>query len=600
MRKKYRGETEVSEFIPVTPEESRLQGWDKIDIVLITGDAYIDHPSFGIAILARVLKSAGFKVAIIPQPDWRSLDDFKRFGRPRLFFGISSGNMDSMVNKYTSLKKVRNDDMYSEYGKPFKRPDRAVIVYTQRVKEAYRDVPVVIGGIEASLRRLAHYDYWSNSVRRSILLDSKADLLVYGMGESQIEEIAKRLNSGENIENIQNIRGTVFPLGKNDKLTPLKDFEYTELPSYEDIVRDKRLFNEATLMLHNNSNPHSASALIQQHDTRRVVQLPPAIPLSQSEIDKIYSLPFTRLPHPIYKGPIPAYETIKHSVTIMRGCFGGCSFCSITVHQGRIIQSRSEESILNEIKKITTDKRFKGTISDLGGPTANMYKMGCKDRETQARCKRLSCMYPSICKKLKKDHKPLINLMKKAREIDGVKHLFISSGIRMDLALTDKNYIREIVFNHVSGHLKVAPEHVSKKVLRYMFKPNNNIFDNFIRLFYTYSKEAGKEQYLIPYLISSHPGADLEAELELALYLKEKNLRPRQIQDFLPTPMDIATAMYYTEIDPIGGDNIYVAKKESEKKLHRAIIQFFKKENREIVKRALKTIGCTDALKLLY
>ena len=587
-------------IIPVTVKEIELKGWKKVDIVLITGDAYIDHPSFGIAIIARVLEAEGFKVAILPQPDWHSSKDFKRFGKPRLFFGISSGNMDSMVNKYTSLKKVRNDDMYSEYGKPFKRPDRAVIVYSQRAREAYNDTPIIIGGIEASLRRLAHYDYWSNKVRRSILLDSKADLLVYGMGEKQIVEIADRLNNGENIKDMKNIRGTVFWLGKNDDFMPDQKFEYITIPSYEDISKDKYLFNKATLILHQNSNPYNAKALIQPHDKRKVIQLPPPFPLSEKDMDRIYDLPYTRLPHPVYKGKIPAYETIKNSITIMRGCFGGCSFCSITLHQGRIIQSRSEESILNEVKKLASDKNFSGTITDLGGPTANMYRMGCKDSETQAKCKRLSCIYPSICKNLKVNHKPLIELMRKSKKIKGVKHLFISSGIRMDLALKDKEYIKEVVSNHVSGYLKVAPEHISKKVLKYMFKPNSNIYDDFSTLFYKYSKEAGKEQYIIPYLISSHPGADLEAELELAIYLKKRNLRPRQIQDFLPTPMDIATAMYYTGIDPISGNIVYVAVDEKEKILHRALIQFFKKENISLVKKALDLINRRDALKILY
>ena len=420
------------------------------------------------------------------------------------------------------------------------------------------------------------------------------------MGERQIIEIAKRLNEGENIKDIQNIRGTAFPLGKNDIFHQSTEFKYTTIPSYEEISKDKSSLNEATLILHKNSNPFTANALIQHHDTRRVVQLPPAFPLSEEEMDRIYDLPYTRQPHPIYKGPIPAYETIKNSVTIMRGCFGGCSFCSITLHQGKIIQSRSENSILDEVKKIASNKNFKGTITDLGGPTANMYKMGCKDKETREKCNRLSCIYPSICKNLITDHKPLINLMNKARQIHGVKHLFISSGIRMDLALTDKKYIKEIVSNHVSGYLKVAPEHISKRVLKCMFKPDSDIFDKFSELFYKYSREIGKEQYLIPYLISSHPGAHLEDELELALYLKERNIKPRQIQDFLPTPMDIATAMYYTSTNPINGSKVYSARKQNEKILHRALIQFFKKENRELVKKALIKMKRTEMLKTLY
>jgi len=570
-----------NQFLPINEEDVRKKGWDSIDIVLITGDAYIDYPSFGIAIIGRVLEAKGFRVAILNQPDWYSKKDFQKYCRPNLYFGISSGNMDSMVNKYTALRKVRNDDAYSEGGMPFKKPNRATIVYAQRAKEAYKDVPIIIGGIEASLRRFAHYDFWSDRVKKSIIFDSKADLLIYGMGEKQAVEIAERLKNGEDIKKIRNIRGTSFILNEKDKLSI---DNYIKIPSFEEVSKNNDAFNRATKIIHQETNPYNSKTIIQYHGKRAVVQLPPAFPLTEREMDKIYSLPYTKNPHPIHKKSIPAYEMIKNSVTIMRGCFGGCSFCSIALHQGGIIQSRSEQSILKEIKEVSERRDFSGVITDIGGPTANMYKMEYKDKNILQKCKRLSCIYPTICKNLNTTHKPLLALMEKARNIKNVSHVFVSSGIRMDLALLNRDYIKQIVFHHTSGYLKVAPEHISDNVLSVMKKPKKDIFESFQKLFYQYTCEAKKEQYLILYLISSHPGADIESELELALYLKRHKLKPKQIQDFLPSPMDIATSIYYT------GKNVYVAKNESEKKLHRAIIQYFKRENRPVIIKALRKL----------
>jgi uncharacterized radical SAM protein YgiQ len=591
--------------LPISQDEVFKRGWDRVDIVLITGDAYVDHPSFGTAVIGRVLENAGFRVAVLSQPDWHSKKDFQKFGRPSLFFGVSAGNMDSLVNKYTSLKKVRNSDAYSEGNTPFKKPDRAAIVYSQRAREAYKDVPVILGGIEASLRRFAHYDYWSGRVRRSILLDSKADLMVYGMGENQILEIAERLQEGKAIESIRDVLGTVYLTKEHDFSNKdgisnddiLKKDEFFNdrasivIPSFEEVASDKSKFNTATRIIHEETNPFNAKTIIQYHGKRRVVQTPPPLPLTSAELDRIYELPFTRKPHPTYRGPVPAYEMIKNSVTIMRGCFGGCSFCSIAIHQGKIVQSRSEKSILKEIKEIAKNENAGAVISDIGGPTANMYRMGCVNRKTLSKCRKLSCVYPSICGNLNTDITPLLLLMKKGRELENVKHLFVSSGIRMDLALQNPEYIRQIAEHHVSGYIKVAPEHISRAVLRVMKKPDKEVYEKFKNMFLFFSKKAKKEQYVIPYLISSHPGAKIENELELALYLKKQGIRPRQIQDFLPSPMDIATSIYHTGHDPYSGEKVYTAKKESEKRAHRAIIQYYKKENRPLIIKALKKIN---------
>jgi len=581
--------------IPISTKEVKERGWESVDVVLITADAYVDHPSFGIAIIGRVLEKYGYKVAILSQPDWRSVVDFKKFGRPDLFFGISSGNMDSMVNKYTALKKVRNNDAYSEGGTPFKRPDRASIVYAHRVREAYSDVPIILGGLEASLRRFAHYDFWSERVRRSIIIDSRADLIVYGMGERQIVEIAGRLKKGEPVNTLHNIQGTVFVLNESEDI-PIID--YITLPSYEEVAEDKKSFSKATKLLYYEANRKEQRCLVQFHGKRKVIQLPPPPPMTEKELDAVYELPYTRKPHPFYKQSIPAWEMIKNSVTILRGCFGGCTFCSISLHQGKDVQSRSEESVLREIKKIASSPKFDGIITDLGGPTANMYKMNCMNKDSNLLCKNLSCIFPSVCKNLSTDHTPLIELMKKATKVKGVKKVIISSGIRMDLALCQPEYIREIALNHTGGYLKVAPEHVSKKVLNYMKKPGVKVFDRFSRVFEYYSKKAGKEQYLIPYLISAFPGAEIEDELILALYLKKKGIRPRQIQDFLPAPMEASTSMFYTGLDTFSEEKLYVARGEGERRLHRAIIQYFKPKNKPLVLKVLKKLKKNHLAKL--
>jgi uncharacterized radical SAM protein YgiQ len=574
--------------LPILRTEIAERDWDEVDIVLITGDAYVDHPSFGTAVIGRVLEAQGYRVAVLSQPDWHGTDDFRRFGRPRLFFGISSGNMDSMINKYTALRKVRNDDAYSEGGRPFKRPDRAAIVYAQRAREAYGGVPVILGGIEASLRRFAHFDYWSDSIRRSILLDAKADLLVYGMGEGQITEIAGRLARGESIHEMRNVRGTIFSPGERDKHEPE---DAVTLPSFEEVAAHPASMARATRILYENANPFWARGLVQYHGKRPVIQTPPPLPLSEGEMDAIYELPYTRRPHPLYREPIPAYEAVKHSVTIMRGCFGGCSFCSIALHQGPFIQNRSENAVVREVERMTSNPRFDGTVTDLGGPTANMYGMRGLEGELCKRCTRFSCIYPRFCPNLNADHGRLIELMKRVRNTSGVDRLFIASGIRMDLALVSEAYVRAVAVHHTGGHLKVAPEHVSDQVLKAMRKPGVGVFEAFQRLFLRFSREAGKKQYLVPYLIASHPGTTLDHALELALYLKGHGLRPRQIQDFIPSPMSVATAMYVSGRDPFSEKPLSVPGGEREKRLYRALAHYFKPENREIISTSLRRMG---------
>jgi uncharacterized radical SAM protein YgiQ len=572
--------------------EMRDRGWDEVDVVFVTGDAYVDHPSFAMAILGRVLEAAGFCVGIISQPDWRSCDDWRRFGRPRLFFAISAGNMDSMINHYTANRKVRNDDAYSPGGRIGLRPDRATLAYCQRAREAYKGVPVIAGGVEASLRRLAHYDYWSDKVRRSILLDCKADLVVFGMGEELIVDIARRLAAGEDLKSVRQMRGVAYALGAAE--TPPADA--LVIPSFEEVSRDKLAFAEATKMIHNETNPFNARRLVQWHDRQAIVANPPAFPISEGAMDVIYGLPYTRRPHPSYTEPIPAYEMIKDSVTIMRGCFGGCTFCSITTHQGRIIQSRSQGSVLTEIAGMTTSPDFKGVISDIGGPTANMYQMRCTRPEVEAKCRRQSCVHPTICKLLGTDHGPLVQLMKDARETPGIKKVFVASGIRMDLARRSPEYMRELTRHHVGGHLKVAPEHTDSTVLGLMRKPDSDDFQQFAAVFKQESEKAGKKQYLIPYYIASHPGSDLNAMIELALFLKRNGYRPDQVQDFIPAPFDVATAMYYTGIDPFTKQPVYVAQHLRDRKLQRALMQFFKPENYFEVRKALEQAGRQDLI----
>ena len=594
---------------PISVQEMKDRGWDAVDVVFVTGDAYIDHPSFAMAILHRVLERAGFRVAILSQPAWDSCEPWRQFGPPRLFFAVSAGNMDSLINHYTANKKVRNDDAYSPGGRIGLRPDRATLAYCQRAREAFPGVPIIAGGVEASLRRLAHYDYWSDSVKRSIVLDSKADLVVYGMGEQNIVEIAHRLSSGQNLHQLRDLRGIAYALGAKESealkaiLTLERDagkpleIRRIELPSYEQVRADKLQFAEATRIIHTHTNPFNAATLVQFHDRQAVVQTPPALPLSQHEIDAIYDLPYTRRPHPSYTEPIPAHEMIKDSITLMRGCFGGCTFCSITAHQGRIIQSRSQESVLKEVEKVAADPEFKGIVSDIGGATANMYKMRCTRPEVEAKCKRLSCVHPTICKLLGTDHEPLIDLMKKVRETDGIRKVFVSSGIRMDLAQLSPAYVRELAENHTGGRLKVAPEHTSPRVLELMKKPSIDNFGVFAEQFKTASAEAGKpRQQIIPYFIASHPGSDLAEMIDLAVYLKRNGYRPDQVQDFIPAPFDIATCLYYTGIDPFTKKQVTVKKGLNDRKMQRALMQFFKPENYFVVREALIEAGRADLI----
>ena len=578
--------------LPMSKREMKQRGWDEVDVVFITGDAYIDHPSFAMSILGRVLEAGGFRIGLVSQPDWQSVDDWQRFGKPRLFYAISAGNMDSMINHYTANRKVRNDDAYSPGGRIGTRPDRATLAYCQRARQAYKGVPVIAGGVEASLRRLAHYDYWSDKVRRSILLDSKADLLVFGMGEDIILEIAQRFRNGETVKDLREMRGVAYAMGASE--TPPEDA--ITLPSFEDVVADKPTFAEATKIIHNETNPYNARRLVQYHDRQAIVCNPPRFPISEAAMDRIYGLPYTRLPHPSYKDPIPAFEMIKDSVTIMRGCFGGCTFCSITAHQGRIIQSRSHDSIVGEIEQMAGDPNFKGIVSDIGGPTANMYQMKCSKPAVEAVCRRQSCVHPTICKLLGTDHGPLVQLMKDSREVEGVKKVMVASGIRMDLARRSPEYMRELTRHHVGGLLKVAPEHTDPNVLNLMRKPSGDDFEKFTDVFNNESEKAGKKQHIVPYFIASHPGSDLDAMIHLAVMLKRSGYRPDQVQDFIPAPMDVATAMYYTGIDPFTKKPVHIAKHLRDRKLQRALMQFFKPENYFEVRRALEQAGRQDLI----
>ncbi|HEX3147878.1 MAG TPA: YgiQ family radical SAM protein [Gemmataceae bacterium] len=588
---------------PTSAAEMAARGWDYVDVVFVTGDAYVDHPSFAMAILHRVLEAAGFRVAILSQPDWRSVEPWRQFGKPRLFFAVSAGNMDSLINHYTANKKVRNDDAYSPGGRIGLRPDRATLPYCQRCREAYPGTPVIAGGVEASLRRLAHYDYWSDTVRRSILMDSKADLVVYGMGEAAIVEIAQRLAAGKTVKDLRDLRGVAYALGATESAacgvagggaTPQAA---VVIPSFESARDDKAAFIEATRLIHINTNPFNAATLIQYHDRQAVVVTPPAYPLDATQMDAVFDLPYTRRPHPMYTEPIPAHEMIKDSVTIMRGCFGGCTFCSITAHQGRIIQSRSEESIVNEVKKMAADPEFKGVVSDIGGATANMYGMRCTRPEVEAKCKRLSCIHPTICKLLGTDHQPTIDLLKTVREQEGIRKVFVASGIRMDLAQLSPDYVTELAAYHVGGRLKVAPEHTSDTVLGLMKKPSIANFDVFAEQYKAASKAAGKpKQFLVPYFIAGHPGSGLAEMIDLAIYLKRNGYRPDQVQDFIPAPFDIATCMWYTGIDPMTGKSVGVARHLRDRKLQRALMQFFKPENWFEVREALIEAGRTDLI----
>ena len=644
----------VAPFLPMSREEMDRLGWDSCDVILVTGDAYVDHPSFGMAVVGRALEAQGFRVGIIAQPNWHSAEDFARLGRPNLFFGVTGGNMDSMVNRYTSDRKIRSNDAYTPDGAGDKRPDRAVIVYAQRVREAFKDAVVVVGGIEASLRRIAHYDYWSDTVRRSVLLDSKADLLVYGNAERQVLDIAHRLAAGEAIGAITDLRGTAYvsnglpegwteidsthidipgpveahpnpyegmdekpaapaavtPAGTNvlrfarPTLAKLdRAHSVIRLPDYDAVKQDKVLYAHASRILHLETNPGNARALVQRHGTRDVWINPPPIPLSTPEMDAVFALPYTRVPHPAYGGRnIPAYEMIRFSINIMRGCFGGCTFCSITEHEGRVIQSRSENSIIEEIEKIRdTVPGFTGVISDLGGPTANMYRLACKDTKIEDACRKPSCVYPDICPNLNTDHNPLIKLYRRVRALPGIKKVLIGSGLRYDLAVRSPEYVKELVTHHVGGYLKIAPEHTETGPLSKMMKPGMGAYDKFKELFDKYSKEAGKEQYLIPYFIAAHPGTTDQDMLNLALWLKKNGFRADQVQTFLPSPMATATAMYHTGKNPLrkvtqNSEEVSSAKGLRVRRLHKAFLRYHDANNWPILREALKAMGRSDLI----
>ncbi len=577
------------------------RGWDAADVIFVTGDAYVDHPSFAMAILGRWLEAHGFRVAILSQPAWQSADAWRALGRPRLFYAVSAGNMDSMINHYTANKKRRNADAYSPGGQIGLRPDRPTAVYAQRCREAFKGVPVLSGGVEASLRRIAHYDYWSDRVWPSNLVTSKADLLGYGMGESTLLEIAQRLDRGDSLASLRDLRGVAYLLGKNESLPEISfteegNEEVVELPSFETVREDGQAFAEMTRKLHHETNPRNARRLVQHHGDRLLVVNPPAMAHDEARMDQLHELPYTRRPHPDYAAPPPAWETIKDSVQIMRGCFGGCTFCSITMHQGREIQSRSPDSIIREVEQLAARPDFKGSISDLGGPTANMYRMACTKPEVEKKCRRLSCVHPKVCKLLDTDHSPTLDLMRRARKVKGVKRVHIASGIRMDLAANEPEYLEELAAHHVGGHLKVAPEHVSERVLKKMKKPTQGSFEIFSERFAAASKRAGKEQYLVPYFISSHPGSEVDDMIELAIFLKERGYRPRQVQDFIPAPMDIATCMYWTGIDPLTMEPVATAKRVKDRNVQRALLQFFAPENWRTVREALISTGREDLI----
>jgi uncharacterized radical SAM protein YgiQ len=591
-------------FLPTSRAEMDAQRIRELDILIITGDAYVDHPAFGPILIARFLEARGYHVGVIAQPAWKDTRDVLRMGRPRLFVGISAGNLDSMLNRLTAQKKMRSEDQYSPGGRTGRRPNRATIVYAHLCRQAFPGLPVVIGGIEASLRRIAHYDYWSDQVRRSILLDSKADLLVFGMGERPAWEIARRLADGETARTMRDIRGTAFALHHRGEWEPLlaersryvPDGKIVVLPSYEEVATDKTAFAAMSRAFQYETNAHNARPLLQSHGEEAVYFNPPALPLAEAEMDALYDLPFQRRPHPSYTERVPAFETVKHSIVTMRGCFGGCTFCSITEHEGRIIQSRSAENVLREVRALSRMEDFRGVISDVGGPTANMYQMRCKDEATESACRRLSCVHPGICENLHTDHDPLIDLLKKVRAEPGIKKVFIASGVRYDLAERSPTFIRELAQHHTGGQVSVAPEHNDPDVLDRMKKPAIQSYERFAQAFCQASENAGKEQYLVPYFISGHPGSTLRDTIELALYLKRKKMRPRQVQDFIPTPMAIATAMYYTGIDPLSGKPVYAATDLREKRMMKALLFYWDKQHWPLAREALRKAGRTDLI----
>lgn len=675
---------EPAPFLPMSREEMDMLGWDACDVIIISGDAYVDHPSFGMAIIGRLLEAQGFRVGIIAQPDWHSAEPFKALGKPVYCYGVSAGNMDSMINRYTADRKIRSDDAYSPNNAPDKRPDRAAIVYSQRCREAYPDVPIVLGGIEASLRRIAHYDYWQDKVRRSVLMDAKADILLYGNAERAMVDVVHRLARGESIEQITDLRGTSFILTPTRKIAkadmievasndidspgrvdpiinpyvmtedldsceiennkqptqyqgfvkeqvanpvvnaaqvgsdvqvvtlrsnalkhkmPPRDKMVIRLPDYEQVKDDPVMYAHANRILHLETNPGNARAMVQRHDSRDVWLNAPPIPLSTEEMDYVFDLPYARLPHPSYgDARIPAFDMIKFSVNIMRGCFGGCTFCSITEHEGRIIQNRSEESILREVEKIRdTAPQFTGVISDLGGPTANMYRLACKDPEIEKNCRKPSCVYPGVCDNLNTDHSHLTQLYRKARAIKGVKKILIGSGLRYDLAVLNPEYVKELVTHHVGGYLKIAPEHTEGGPLSKMMKPGIGTYDRFKQMFDRYSAEAGKEQYLIPYFIAAHPGTTDQDMMNLAIWLKKNGFRADQVQTFYPSPMATATAMYHSQKNPLrkvsrGSETVDIVKGEKRRRLHKAFLRYHDPNNWPLLREALKSMGRADLI----
>lgn len=659
----------IAPYLPMSRAEMNELGWDSCDIILVTGDAYIDHPSFGMAVMGRLLEAQGFRVGIISQPDWQNTDDFMQLGEPNLYFGVTAGNMDSLINRYTADLRLRSNDAYTPNGEAGKRPDRSVIVYSQRIKEAYKDTPIVIGGIEASLRRIAHYDYWSDKVRKSILIDSSADILLFGNAERAIVELTHQLSRGAKISELETIRGTamireqmpddwteidssridwpsswpkdnesfknpydydhnpttnkecaskneaakknaegvkeikIIPMPLASKQNLNRDKTYIRLPSFEKVRNDSALYAHTSRILHLESNPHNARPLVQRHGTKDILINLPPIPLTTEEMDAVFALPYQRKPHPSYgDAKIPSYDMIKFSVNIMRGCFGGCTFCSITEHEGRIIQSRSQESVLKEVEEIR-DKvpGFTGTISDLGGPTANMYHLNCKDDDIQANCRRLSCVYPTVCKNLKTDHSETTSLYRKARKIKGIKRVMVASGLRYDLAVKDPEYVKELVTHHVGGYLKIAPEHSEEGVLSKMMKPGMGTYDEFKRMFERFSKEAGKKQYLIPYFIAAHPGSENEDMLNLAMWLKKHDFKLDQVQTFYPSPMALATAMYHSEKNPLKkvrykSEKLFVPKELEHRRLQKAFLRYHDPNNWDVIRTALKEMNKSELI----
>jgi uncharacterized radical SAM protein YgiQ len=605
LRRKSSSDERLRTFLPMTREEMDARGWSELDILIVNGDAYVDHPAFGGALIGRFLEHRGYRVGMIAQPDWRDPSSMLRLGVPRLFVGITAGNLDSMLNKLTAQKKTRGEDQYSPNGETGHRPNRATIVYANLVRQAMPKVPVVIGGIEASLRRIAHFDYWSESVRRSILLDAKADLLVFGMGERPIWEIADRLAKGEPVSALRDVRGTAHVRNKGEweelpRSRFVKDGKVLWLPSYEEVkgddVASKKAFARMSKAFQHETNPGNGRPLVQPHGEQAIFFNPPAEPLDTPLMDTLYDMPFTRQVHWSYTAPIPAFETVKHSIVTMRGCFGGCTFCSITEHEGRIIQSRSAESVLREVRALRRMDDFRGVISDVGGPTANMYQMRCKDERIEKSCRRLSCVHPGVCENLDTDHGPLVDLLARVRAEKGVRKVFLASGVRYDLAERSPEFVEALAKHHVGGQLSVAPEHIDDDVLDKMKKPGVESYERFANMFQCASDDAGKDQHLVPYYISGHPGSTLAAMIDLALHLKKQGVRPRQVQDFIPTPMSMATAMYWTGLDPFTGKPVYTAKTMLDKRKQKALLLYWDAQHHDLAREALLEAGRRDLI----